>query len=172
MVLTLHLAAFRLPEASTWSVWPYTFLPPWLGWVLALLAGSLIIPAVSQAVLAGLAWLQSRVLGFAPQIRSQQVWFIIITLLSGLLFWIARLRHLSWGDSYLLSIALSYHDLDLRVILQLAGPLYRFSAPAPLAIYRRSDSGLAGRACLRHNQYPERDAVCLHPADLYVALRT
>src|SRR6185503_18950103 len=54
ILLTLHLAASKLPEKTSWSLWPYTFIPPWLGWVLALLAGALIIPTVSQAVIKGL----------------------------------------------------------------------------------------------------------------------
>src|SRR6185503_21242447 len=55
MLLTLHLAASKLPEKTSWSLWPYTFImPPWLGWALALLAGALIIPIVSQTVIKGL----------------------------------------------------------------------------------------------------------------------
>ncbi len=53
-LLTLHLAAPHLPEATTWSLWPYTFFPPWLGWTLALLVGALIIPAINQIALTGL----------------------------------------------------------------------------------------------------------------------
>jgi hypothetical protein len=51
ILLTLHLAAANLPEETSWSLWPYTFLLPWLGWALALLAGALIIPAVSHGII-------------------------------------------------------------------------------------------------------------------------
>ncbi len=144
VTLTLHLAASRLPEETSWSLWPYTFLPPWLGWTLALLAGTLIIPAVSQTILTGLHQLWKRYTlritpsnlwlpasRFVPKnIGVRQAWFTLAALLSGLLFWLARLRHLSWGDSYLLSIALSYPDLELRVI-------YNWQAPFTVFLHQR-----------------------------------
>jgi len=124
-VLLLHLAAYTLPEELAWSLWPYTFLPPWLGWVLALLAGSLIIPSVNNSVFAAVRWLWDR-----RWIKHRQFWVALITALSGLLFWMARIRHLRWGDSYLLSIALSYPDLDLRVI-------YNWQAPFTVFLHQR-----------------------------------
>ncbi len=138
IILTLHLAASALPEESAWSLWPYSFLPPWLGWVLALLAGSLIIPSVTHIALTGLSRLWAEVSRIthhisrvAPKsISPQHVGFALAALLSGLLFWLARLRHLSWGDSYLLSIALSYPDLELRVI-------YNWQAPFTVFLHQR-----------------------------------
>jgi hypothetical protein len=126
VVLSLHVAAVALPEESAWSVWAYTFVPPWLGWVLALLAASLIVPAVNQAVLRLLdRWLDR------PVWRNhRRMWFAVIALLSGALFWLARLRHLQWGDSYLLSIALSYPDLELRVV-------YNWQAPFTVFFHQR-----------------------------------
>ncbi len=133
IVLTLHLAAFSLPQETAWSVWPYTFLPPWLGWGLALLVGALIIPAVSEAVSEvvrrlWLAW---------PAKQARRRWFGLIALLAGLLFWLARLRHLRWGDSYLLSVALSYPDLELRVI-------YNWQAPLTVFLHQRLWQFVAG----------------------------
>ncbi|MEM7342878.1 MAG: hypothetical protein AAF485_01420 [Chloroflexota bacterium] len=126
ILLTLHLAAPQLPEAASWSVWPYTFLPNWLGWLLALLAGSLMMPMVSQTVLRGL----QRLWNLLPGKQRPYRWFALIALLSGGLFWLARLQHLKWGDSYLLSIALSYHDLELRVI-------YNWQAPFTVFLHQR-----------------------------------
>jgi len=126
ILLTLHLAASNLPEAWTWSLWPYTFLPPWLGWALALLVATLIIPAVSRAV----AQTIHRVWQALPARQAQRRWFAAIALLAGLLFWLARLRHLRWGDSYLLSVALSYPDLELRVI-------YNWQAPFTVFLHQR-----------------------------------
>jgi len=126
IVLTLHLAAVSLPQEIAWSVWPYTFLPPWLGWVLALLAAALIIPAVSQMVWRGLSWLWH----IWPAKNVWQGWFVLAALLSGALFWWARLRHLRWGDSYMLSVALSYPDLDLRVV-------YNWQAPLTVFLHQR-----------------------------------
>lgn len=161
ILLTLHLAAVYLPQETAWSLWPYTFLPRWLQWGLALLAASLILPPAN-------AWLQTRLEDLwrflvtsistssfftwppsgntqyairpthqAPvrslpvgRTRTHQLIFISIALLAGLLFWLARLRHLRWGDSYLLSVALSYSDLDLRVI-------YNWQAPLTVFLHQR-----------------------------------
>lgn len=126
ILLTLHLAASHLPEESSWSLWPYTFLPPWLGWMLALLAGALIISPVNQLIQNKL-----RLTFYALRFMfSQQIWFILISLCSGLLFWLARLRHLRWGDSYLLTKALSTPDLELRVI-------YNWQAPLTVFLHQR-----------------------------------
>ncbi|GAB4443498.1 MAG: hypothetical protein Fur0044_39800 [Anaerolineae bacterium] len=137
-LLTLHLAAPHLPEATFWSLWPYTFFSPWLGWALALLAGALIIPTIHQMVLAGLRFtiydLRFTIydLCFTPHASrlTPHAWFVLIALLSGLLFWLARLRHLRWGDSYLLTRALSTPDLELRVI-------YNWQAPFTVFLHQR-----------------------------------
>jgi len=127
VVLSLHLAAFQLAEESFWSVWSYTFFPPWLGWTLALLAGALIIPPVSQAVARAIQSLWERLLTLPG---PPQVWYGVAAVLAGLLFWLARLRHLRWGDSYMLSVALSYPDLDLRII-------YNWQAPLTVFLHQR-----------------------------------
>lgn len=126
VLLTLHLAAFNLPEEWAWSLWPYTFLPPWLGWGVALLVGALIIPAVNQPAINLIEGVWQR----WPARDARRRWFAVAALLSGLLFWLARLRHLRWGDSYLLSVALSYPDLELRVI-------YNWQAPFTVFLHQR-----------------------------------
>ncbi len=138
LTLSLHIAAFALPEESSWSVWPYTFFPTWLRWVLALLVGALIIPAISHKTQKGLLWLYETILRFmnyllafiSPPTRRRQVSFALVALLAGLLFWLARIRHLRWGDSYMLSVALSYHDLNLRVV-------YNWQAPFTVFLHQR-----------------------------------
>lgn len=127
LLLTLHLAAAKLPEESAWSLWPYTFLPSWLGWLLALLAGALIIPAMSQLVLAPIRGIHAS--RFTLHV-SRFTLYALISLLAGLLFWLARLRHLRWGDSYLLTQALSTPDLELRVI-------YNWQAPFTVFLHQR-----------------------------------
>jgi hypothetical protein len=126
-VLTLHLAAPWLSEETAWSVWPWLFLPPWLGWLLALLAGALIIPPVNTALY---RFLRRLILGATQKWGNKRRWFLIASVLAGVLFWLARLRHLRWGDSYMLSVALSYPDLDLRVI-------YNWQAPLTVFLHQR-----------------------------------
>lgn len=127
VVLSLHLAAWQLPEDTAWSLWPYTFFPPWLGWGLALLAGALVITPchnlVSNVLRRG--WRVTLSLALPPRL-----WFALAALAAGGLFWLARLRHLRWGDAYLLSVALSYPDLDLRVV-------YNWQAPLTVFLHQR-----------------------------------
>ncbi len=124
LVLSLHLMAYNLPESTAWSVWPYTFLPKWLGWTLVLLVGALTIPAVNNFL--------ARRTGILPVICRQArcLSYGFIALLSGGLFWGARLGHLRWGDAYVLSVALSYPDLKERVI-------YNWQAPLTVLLHQR-----------------------------------
>ena len=94
--------------------------------MLALLVGALIIPTVNDKVSAGIGW-PWRVW---PAKEARWQWFALASLLAGLIFWLARLRHLRWGDSYLLSVALSYPDLELRVI-------YNWQAPLTVFLHQR-----------------------------------
>jgi hypothetical protein len=128
MVLTLHLAAFNLPEDTSWSLWPYTFLPIWLGWGLALLVGALTIPTISQLALKALgSFYNLRFTIYDLRFMQRAAsWFALAALLSGLIFWLARIRHLRWGDSYLLTQALVTPDLKLRVIYNWQAPLTVF----------------------------------------------
>ena len=126
LALTLHLAADRLPADTAWSVWPYTFLPTWLGWILALLAGMLVITPVNQLLLKGL----NRLGRLWPGQATRRWWFALAALLAGVVFWLARLRHLRWGDAYVLSVGLSHPDLNLRVV-------YNWQAPLTVFLHQR-----------------------------------
>lgn len=125
-VLTLHLIGSKLPEELAWSLWPYSLWPAWLGWLLALLSGALVIPGINANVarVLGRPWLAW------PAKHARRRWFALAALAAGVLFWLARLRHLRWGDSYLLSIALSYPDLNLRVV-------YNWQAPLTVFLHQR-----------------------------------
>ena len=142
IVLTLHLAAPQLPEAIAWSVWPYTLFPAWVRWTLALLAATLVIAPVNDALTKCFTTL-IKLTPLAPPEEGEKTsilpfeglgglksWFVAAALLAGLIFWLARLRHLRWGDSYMLSVALSYPDLELRVI-------YNWQAPLTVFLHQR-----------------------------------
>ena len=126
LLLTLHLAAFQLDEETAWSVWPYTMLPPWLGWVLALLTAALILPPLNYRLASGLQWLWH----VWPAKHAPRRWFAAAALLAGLLFWLFRLRHLRWGDAYVLTVALAYDGPG--------GPLiYNWQAPLTVFMHQR-----------------------------------
>ncbi len=129
ILLTLHLAAGKLPEATAWSLWPYTFLPTWLGWALALGVGALIIPVMSNLRFTISLCTLSADLRFTHH-APRSTLYALAALLSGLLFWWGRIRHLRWGDSYLLTQALSTPDLELRVI-------YNWQAPFTVFLHQR-----------------------------------
>ncbi len=119
-LLTLHLAAYRLPEETAWSLWPYSLLPAWLGWGLALPVGALILLPGRSRTHTGLRMLWP----------TRRRWFALAGLLAGGLFWLARLRHLRWGDSYVLTVALAYDGPG--------GPLvYNWQAPLTVFLHQR-----------------------------------
>ncbi len=121
LILTLHLASFQLPEEAAWSLWPYSLLPPWLAWLLALLAGALVLPPASSFVLGLLDRLSP------GRWVSPQRWFALAALLAGGLFWLARLRHLRWGDAYVLTVALAYDGPGGPLVYNWQAPLTVFS---------------------------------------------
>lgn len=126
LLLSLHLAAFQLDEETAWGVWPYTMLPPWLGWLLALLAAALILPSLNYRLAGGLR----RLWAIWPAKHARRRWFAAAALLAGLLFWLFRLRHLRWGDAYVLTVALAYDGPG--------GPLiYNWQAPLTVFIHQR-----------------------------------
>ena len=126
--LTLHLAAAQLPADTTWSVWPYTFLPTWLGWLCALVAAATIFPPISQRLAHVMRPLWYFLL--TRQGASRQRYFLLIACLSGGLFYLARLRHLRWGDGYLLTVILAHPDPTVRVI-------YNWQAPLTVLLHQR-----------------------------------
>jgi hypothetical protein len=126
LLLTLHLAAFQLDEEMAWSLWPYTMLPRWLGWALALLAAALILPPLNHRLAGGI----QRLWSVWPAKHARRRWFAAAALLAGLLFWLFRLRHLRWGDAYVLTVALAYDGPG--------GPLiYNWQAPLTVFIHQR-----------------------------------
>lgn len=131
IVISLHLLAYRFDEANAWSVWPFTFLPPWLGWGLGLAVGSLVLAGPNEALAAALTALWRRLPGRAHRRR----WFAAAAGLAGLLFWVARLRHLRWGDGDILVYYLSLPDEPV---------IYNWQAPLTLFLHQRLWSLAAG----------------------------
>ncbi len=120
LLIALHLAAPLLPEQLAWGVWPAVYLPAGWRWGLALAAAGLALwgdtlwqrtrPAFAR-ILAWPGWL-GRALPFA------------IAALSLIPFYLFRIRHLRWGDAYILSRAIPHPDVQLTYVWQ-----------APLDVY-------------------------------------
>jgi hypothetical protein len=121
--LGLRLLAYILPTEIFWSVWPYTLLPPWLDWVLAIGAGSLVIPGWGQKAQRSLARLWQMV----PGKNYPRFWFICLSLLAMPIFWLARIRHLQWGDAKILVIGLSHPQ----------PVIYNWQAPLTVYLHQR-----------------------------------
>lgn len=101
VVIALHLAAPLFLESTVWGLWPMTYLPVLVRWLLACTAAfaALFGEALWQRLgRARSAWRSIR--WSAPATR------LAITLLAGAAFYLLRIRHVRWGDAKLLVKAL------------------------------------------------------------------
>lgn len=124
LAIALHLLAYRLPEADFWSVWPFSRLPLWLAGLLAVSAGLLTIPAANRKAQTSL----KRLWHTLPGKHYPQRWFVALALLSLLIFWLARIRHLGWGDANILVIGLSHPEQTV---------IYNWQAPLTVFLHQR-----------------------------------
>lgn len=114
IVMGLHLAAPLFTEAAAWGIWPATYLPAGWRWGLGLLAAALIVGGdalwarVRPMLARGLAW---------PGWGTGGV-RLLIAGLSLLPFYLFRLRHLRWGDAYILAHAIPHPDARLTYVWQ------------------------------------------------------
>ncbi len=101
LIIALHLVAPLFPEPAVWGLWPVTYLPPAVRWLLAALAAL-------AALFGEAAWRRlRRVAAAALAIRwSSPAMRLLMTLLAGIAFYLFRIQHLRWGDSKLLVKAL------------------------------------------------------------------
>jgi hypothetical protein len=124
LMLLLRLAAYVLPGEVAWGLWPYTTLPPVVGWTLALGVAALALPVVNRAVrrLVGRLW------GRLPGKEHRHLWFAGLALASLPLFWVARLGHLCWGDSFLLAKGIANPEVQLT---------YNWQAPLTVFLHAK-----------------------------------
>ncbi|MGC8780884.1 MAG: hypothetical protein ACP5UQ_08480 [Anaerolineae bacterium] len=116
-LIALSLAAPLFPEEVAWGLWPATYVPtPWR-WVLAALA-------------AGLALFGDRLpfdrLRLPPLAVGRRR--VAIALACAVPFYLFRLRHLRWGDAYILVHAIP--DPQVRLT-------YNWQAPLDVFIHAR-----------------------------------
>lgn len=136
LVLALHLVAYVLPGDLAWGLWPYANLPPAVGWTLALVAASPSVPAVNLALRRGLGLLWETL----PGKGNGPLRFACLSLLCLPIFWLARLGHLCWGDSFLLAKGIANPEAQLT---------YNWQAPLTVFLHAKLwafGSGLFGWA--------------------------
>jgi hypothetical protein len=142
LLVALYLAAPWLPEQQAWGVWPYTYLPAMWRWLLALLA--LLIVVATPALRAARAALQRR--GKLPRNRAPSrlgavssllarrlgarrwLLYAVVSLASGLLFWMGRIVHTRWGDAYILVNAIPHPEVRLT---------YNWQAPLDIFLHAK-----------------------------------
>ncbi len=96
VLIALHLLAPLSTEQAAWGLWPITYLPPSAAWGLAL--------ASALAIAFG----DRLPLGRLPRVRWSRPWLpVALALLSGVGFYLLRIRHLRWGDAKVLVKALA-----------------------------------------------------------------
>ncbi len=120
----LYLLGYLLAENTAWSVWPFTFLPTWLGVLLIVCAASTLLPAWNRRVRVVIERIWQRL----PLKGYTQPWFVILALLSMPCFWLARIQHLGWGDAQILVIGLSHPDQTV---------IYNWQAPLTVFLHQR-----------------------------------
>lgn len=142
ILIALHLLAPRFSEANAWGVWPFTYLPPAWRWGLALAAITLVLfgerlwDRAGPALLTRLACLPWG----APGMR------LALAAAAALPFWLFRIRHLRWGDAYILAHAIPHPEVKLTYVWQapldvfLHAQLWRignrwFGWPDPIPVY-------------------------------------
>jgi len=103
-LIALHLAAPYLTEATAWGVWPATYLSPVWRWGLGLAVAALI-------------WVGPRLP--APAWKPAGPWLrAVLALSAGVLFFVFRIRHLRWGDAYILVNAIPHPEARLTYVWQ------------------------------------------------------
>lgn len=112
-VIALHLLAPRFSEANAWGVWPFTYLPLTWRWGLALTAAGLVLfgELLWRRAETRLCWLWTRPWG-ALGVR------LALAAAAAIPFWFCRIRHLRWGDAYLLTAAIPHPDVKLTYVWQ------------------------------------------------------
>lgn len=119
-LIGLHLLAPHLSEETAWGVWPFTYLPlPWR-WGLGLGAAALVLwgEGIWRYVGDGLGRPWKRVPWSAAGTR------LALAAAAALPFWLFRIRHLRWGDAYILAKAIPHPEVRLTYVWQ-----------APLDVY-------------------------------------
>jgi hypothetical protein len=150
--IALHLIAGLLPEEAVWGVWPYTALPPPLGWLGALAVASLALPPVNDILGRWLHHLWVTLPGkmqlypgsrqpsgtglLFPRRRpaggDKRRWFAAIAIAMAIPFWLFRIRHLRWGDSHFIVKALSYTGPDRPI-----WTIYNWQSPLTILIHAK-----------------------------------
>jgi hypothetical protein len=114
VLIGLQLAAPLSSEAVAWGLWPSTYLPAGWRWALALVAAALALFGDRLLRLPGIG-LETRLNHLKPgswQVRLAVAAAAVIPL------YLFRIRHLRWGDAYILTKAIPHPDVRLTYVWQ------------------------------------------------------
>lgn len=133
LLITLALAAPLLPEAQAWGLWPATYMPIGWRWALAVSAAGLAL--FGDRIPFGR--LAARVHALFPITASSRRCVARLphalrlgsALLALILFYVFRLRHLRWGDAYILIHAIPHPTARLT---------YTWQAPLDLFVHAKA----------------------------------
>ncbi|MGB7061408.1 MAG: hypothetical protein WBF13_03540, partial [Candidatus Zixiibacteriota bacterium] len=97
ILILLHLLTMYVAPAYMWGVHFYHFYPAWIGWVLALVSLTILIPGVAESLYPKLESLAKKIKKPFDS-PGQNVSFLILSLLSLPIFWVFRNRLHLLGD--------------------------------------------------------------------------
>jgi len=117
-VIALSLATPLFREETAWGLWPATYLPAAWRWAFALLAAGLALFGDRIPI----GWLRGIRFG-SPRAR------LAIALLSAIPCYLFRIRHLRWGDAYILIHAIPHPQARLT---------YTWQAPLDLFLHAKA----------------------------------
>ncbi|NLE77723.1 MAG: hypothetical protein GX605_13350 [Chloroflexi bacterium] len=126
IVIALHLLAPLFEERHVWGLWPATYLPPGWRWGGAALAATLVLIGPSRL---------RRPLRAIP--LDSHVWRAVLALASAAPFVVWRIRHLRWGDAYILANSIPHPEVQLTYTWQ-----------APLDVFVHAKLWAAGHRLL------------------------
>ncbi len=125
--ILLHLLSPVLPPDLAWGVSFFAYPNPLIGLLIGVFYLALAIPPVTVFFLNKIGYLFSTAADF---FRYRRFLFrLTLALISGVLFWIFRIRHLYWGDAKIFVEAIPHPDFRLT---------YNWQAPLDVFIHSKA----------------------------------
>lgn len=124
--ILLHILSPILPVSQAWGVSFFTHASPILFFILGILCFILALPFATDWLLKKAWFLLHHVMGF---FQGRKVLLrVVLALISGLIFWLFRIRHLNWGDAKIFVEAIPHPDFRLT---------YNWQAPLDVFLHSK-----------------------------------